>query len=104
MLRALSPETLIASLLAAMMGDQERGGLAEKVARQTIAERIKAFEEAVESEVRRRLAETKGVEAVTQDAPSSRSPTRSTSCAPRVTTSSSCAARSSRSPAASLPG
>ena len=54
-LRALSPETLIASLLAAMLGDQERGGLAEKVARQTIADRIKAFEEAVESEVRRRL-------------------------------------------------
>ena len=66
-LRALSPETLIASLLAAMLGDQERGGLAEKVARQTIADRIKAFEEAVESEVRRRLAETKGVESVTQD-------------------------------------
>jgi uncharacterized protein with von Willebrand factor type A (vWA) domain len=67
-LRALSPETLIASLLAAMMGDQERGGLAEKVARQTIADRIKAFEEAVESEVRRRLAETKGVESVTKTA------------------------------------
>ncbi len=67
-LRALSPETLIASLLAAMMGDQERGGLAEKVARQTIADRIKAFEEAVESEVRRRLAETKGVESVTRTA------------------------------------
>ena len=67
-LRALSPETLIASLLAAMMGDQERGGLAEKVARQTIADRIKAFEEAVESEVRRRLAETKGVESVTRSA------------------------------------
>ena len=67
-LRALSPETLIASLLAAMLGDQERGGLAEKVARQTIADRIKAFEEAVESEVRRRLAETKGVESVTRSA------------------------------------
>jgi uncharacterized protein len=67
-LRALSPETLIASLLAAMLGDQERGGLAEKVARQTISDRIKAFEEAVESEVRRRLAETKGVESVTRTA------------------------------------
>ena len=32
-LRALSPETLIASLLAAMLGDQERGGIAERVAR-----------------------------------------------------------------------
>jgi uncharacterized protein with von Willebrand factor type A (vWA) domain len=67
-LRALSPETLIAALLAAMLGEQERGGMAEKVARQTIAERIKAFEQAVESEVRRRLAETKGVEAVTKSA------------------------------------
>ncbi len=67
-LRALSPETLIASLLAAMLGEQERGGMAEKVARQTIADRVKQFEEAVESEVRRRLAETKGVEQVARTA------------------------------------
>ena len=67
-LRALSPETLIASLLAAMLGEQERGGMAEKIARQIISERIKEFEQAVESEVRRRLAETKGVEAVTKSA------------------------------------
>ena len=67
-MRGLSPETLIAALLNAMLGGQERGGMAEKVARQTITERMKAFEQAVESEVRRRLAETKGVEQVQQSA------------------------------------
>ena len=66
-LRGLSPETLMASLLEAMLAGQERGGLAEKVARQTITERIRQFQEMVESEVRRRLAEDRGVEAAQQD-------------------------------------
>jgi uncharacterized protein with von Willebrand factor type A (vWA) domain len=67
-LRALSPETLMASLLEAMLAGQERGGLAEKVARQTAKERIKAFQEMVEAEVRRRLAEDRGVEQISRTA------------------------------------
>jgi uncharacterized protein len=67
-LRQLSPDTLIAALLAAMLGDQERGGLAERVARQTITERIRLFEETVEGEVRRRLAEERGLEPIARTA------------------------------------
>jgi uncharacterized protein with von Willebrand factor type A (vWA) domain len=63
-MRGMSPETLIAELLAAMLGEQERGGLAERVARQTISDRIKTFEDMVASEVRRRMAEERGREAV----------------------------------------
>jgi uncharacterized protein with von Willebrand factor type A (vWA) domain len=67
-LRQLSPETLMASLLEAMMQGQDRGGLAEKVARQTIQERTKAFQEMVEAEVRRRLAEDRGAEQISKTA------------------------------------
>jgi uncharacterized protein with von Willebrand factor type A (vWA) domain len=67
-LRALSPETLMASLLEAMLAGQERGGLAEKVVRQTVAERIRRFQEMVEAEVRRRLAEDRGVDQVSKNA------------------------------------
>jgi uncharacterized protein len=67
-LRQLSPGTLTSSLLEALLAGQERGGLAEKVARQTIAERVKQFEAFVEAEVRRRLAEEKGVEQVSRTA------------------------------------
>jgi len=67
-LRALSPETLMASLLEAMMQGQERGGLAEKVARQTVTERIRQFQQMVEAEVRRRLAEDRGVEQISRTA------------------------------------
>ena len=67
-LRQLSPETLMASLLEAMLHGQERGGLAEKVARQTIQERIKQFQEMVEAEVRRRLAEDRGAEQISKTA------------------------------------
>jgi uncharacterized protein with von Willebrand factor type A (vWA) domain len=67
-LRQLSPETLMASLLEAMLQGQDRGGLAEKVARQTIQERIKAFQEMVEAEVRRRLAEDRGAEQISKTA------------------------------------
>lgn len=63
-LRALSPETLLADLLKAVLEGEERGGLSEKVARQMLAERIKKFEEYVEAEVRRRLAEDRGVETI----------------------------------------
>jgi uncharacterized protein with von Willebrand factor type A (vWA) domain len=67
-LRAMSPETLMASLLEAVLAGQERGGLAEKVARQMLTERIKRFEEYVEAEVRRRLAEDRGVENIQKTA------------------------------------
>ncbi len=65
-LRALSPETLMTSLLDALLAGQDRGGLAERVARQTITERIRQFQEMVDSEVRRRLAEDRGVEQVSR--------------------------------------
>jgi uncharacterized protein len=67
-LRAMSPETLMASLLEAVLAGQEHGGLAEKVARQMLTERIRQFEEAVEAEVRRRLAEDRGVEQIAKTA------------------------------------
>lgn len=67
-LRALSPDTLMAALLAAMLEGQERGGLAERVARQTLTERIRRFTEMVEADVRRRLAEDKGAEQVAKTA------------------------------------
>jgi uncharacterized protein len=65
-LRALNPDTLMSNLLQEVLEGKERGGLAEKVARQMLTERIKAFEEMVESEVRRRLAEERGTEAISQ--------------------------------------
>jgi uncharacterized protein with von Willebrand factor type A (vWA) domain len=67
-LRQLSPETLIAGLLDAMLAGKPRGGLDEKVARQTITERIKQFQEMVEQEVRRRLAEDRGAEQIAKTA------------------------------------
>ena len=67
-LRGLSPETLMASLLEAVLAGQQRGGMAEKVARQTLTERIRQFQEMVESEVRRRLAEDRGPEALSKTA------------------------------------
>ncbi len=66
-MRQLNPDTLLAGLLAEMLGDEERGGFAEKVARSTIAERMRQFEEAVESEVRRRLAEDRGADAIAKN-------------------------------------
>ncbi len=67
-LRGLSPETLVSSLLDALLAGQQRGGLAEKVARQTVQERIRQFQEMVEAEVRRRLAEDRGVEQISRTA------------------------------------
>jgi uncharacterized protein with von Willebrand factor type A (vWA) domain len=62
-LRRLSPDTLVAALLDALLAG-ERGGLAEKVARTTIAERLAAFREQVDAEVRRRVAEERGIDQV----------------------------------------
>jgi len=67
-LRALSPDTLVAGLLQGLLGGQERGGLAEQVARQTIRERLAAFRSYIETEVRRRAAEQRGKEHVARTA------------------------------------
>src|SRR4051812_7488494 len=67
-LRALSPDTLIAQLLAGLLEGAERGGLAEQVARQTARERIAGFRAAVEAEVRRRTAAEKGRDKVARNA------------------------------------
>ncbi|SNS64414.1 hypothetical protein SAMN04488107_3298 [Geodermatophilus saharensis] len=67
-MRALSPDTLVAQLLAGLLGDSGRGGLAEQVARQTVRERLAAFRAAVDAEVRRRSAAERGRERVAKSA------------------------------------
>ncbi|MEV0346767.1 VWA domain-containing protein [Nonomuraea sp. NPDC050680] len=67
-LRALSPETLMARILQEVLAGQERGGLAEKTARQRVNTGIKRFEEAVATDVRRRIAEDSGVERIARSA------------------------------------
>ncbi|MCZ2857384.1 vWA domain-containing protein [Blastococcus sp. VKM Ac-2987] len=67
-MRALSPDTLVAQLLAGLLGDSGRGGLAEQVARQTVRDRLAAFRAAVEAEVRRRTAAEKGRDRVAKNA------------------------------------
>ncbi|KQS59941.1 hypothetical protein ASG36_02640 [Geodermatophilus sp. Leaf369] len=67
-LRALSPDTLVAQLLAGLLGDAPRGGLDEQVARQTVRERLATFRAAVEAEVRRRSAAERGRDRVARTA------------------------------------
>ncbi len=67
-LRALSPDTLVAALLDALLAGSDRGGLAEQVARQTIRERLATLRAAIEDEVRRRVAEERGRDAVARTA------------------------------------
>jgi uncharacterized protein len=67
-LRALSPDTLVSQLLAGLLGEGGRGGLAEQVARQTVKERLAAFRAAIEAEVRRRTAAEKGRDKVAKNA------------------------------------
>ena len=67
-MRALSPDTLVAQLLAGLLGDGGRGGLAEQVARRTVRERLDAFRAAVDTEVRRRAAADRGRERVARSA------------------------------------
>ena len=67
-LRALSPETLIASMLDALLDGEPRGGLAEQVARQRLQERIAALRAHVEAEVRRRVAEERDRDQVARSA------------------------------------
>jgi uncharacterized protein with von Willebrand factor type A (vWA) domain len=63
-LRALSPDTLVAQLLSGLLAKEDLGGLAEQVARQTVRERLAAFRAAVDAEVRRRTAAERGRDAV----------------------------------------
>jgi uncharacterized protein len=63
-MRALSPDTLVAQMLAALLAGGDRGGLAEQVARQVVRERLAAFRAAVDAEVRRRTAAERGRDAV----------------------------------------
>jgi uncharacterized protein with von Willebrand factor type A (vWA) domain len=63
-LRALSPETLMARLLREVLAGRERGGMAERVARQQLAARIAAFEDMIVADVRRRIAEDSGLEKI----------------------------------------
>ena len=67
-LRALSPETLMAGILGAVLQGRERGGLAEKTVRQGVTANIRRFEEAVASDVRRRIAEDAGIERIARSA------------------------------------
>ncbi|GAA3834275.1 VWA domain-containing protein [Sphaerisporangium flaviroseum] len=67
-LRALSAGTLMARMLNEALLGQERGGLAEKVARRRLTDNIAGFESAVASDVRRRIAEDSGVEKIARSA------------------------------------
>jgi uncharacterized protein len=67
-LRALSPDTLVSQLLAGLLAEGNRGGLAEQVARQTVRERLSAFRAAIEAEVRRRTAAEKGRDKIAKNA------------------------------------
>ena len=53
----VSSQTLMAQVLAAVLGAADRGGLGERRARTMIGERIRRFEQRVDADVRRRLAE-----------------------------------------------
>ncbi len=48
-MRALSPDTLVSQLLAGLLAEGDRGGLAEQVARQTVRERLAALRAAIEA-------------------------------------------------------
>lgn len=67
-LRLVRPETLVAALLDALLAGEPRGAMAEKLARTAIDERIRTFRGEVEAEVRRRVAEERGIETVTRNA------------------------------------
>jgi uncharacterized protein len=67
-LRALSPDTLVSQLLAGLLAEGDRGGLAEQVARQTVRERLTALRAAIEADVRRRTASEKGRDKVAKNA------------------------------------
>jgi uncharacterized protein with von Willebrand factor type A (vWA) domain len=63
-LEEVSARTLVAGVLDAVLAGAERGGLAERRARALIEQRIERFEQQVETEIRRRLAEINGAAAI----------------------------------------
>jgi uncharacterized protein with von Willebrand factor type A (vWA) domain len=67
-LQRVSPETLMAGLLSAFLAGQERGGLAERRARTVVNDRLRRFEQRVDVDVRRRLAELSDAESVARTA------------------------------------
>jgi uncharacterized protein with von Willebrand factor type A (vWA) domain len=67
-LERVSPQTLLAGLLEQFLAGELRGGLAELRARTTINERIARFEQRVDVDVRRRLAELSDAESVARTA------------------------------------
>lgn len=67
-LRLVQPDTLIAAVLDALLAGAPRGGMPEKLARTAIDDGIRTFRGEVEAEVRRRVAEERGVEAVARNA------------------------------------
>ena len=68
-LRMLSPETLLARILADLRGpDVEEGSFADEVLRREIRDRIAAFRKMVTDEVRRRTAELRGRDQVARTA------------------------------------
>ncbi|GAA3230278.1 vWA domain-containing protein [Nonomuraea helvata] len=67
-MRALSPETLMARVLQNVLQGQERGGLAEKNVRRRVYDSTRRFEDAVATDVRRRIAEDSGIERIARSA------------------------------------
>ena len=68
-LRMLSPETLLAQILADLRGpDVPEGSFAEEVLRREIRDRIAAFRKMITDEVRRRTAELRGRDQVARSA------------------------------------
>jgi uncharacterized protein with von Willebrand factor type A (vWA) domain len=67
-LQRVSAPTLMAGLLENFLAGQERGGLAERQARTLINERMARFENRVDVDVRRRLAELSDAESVARAA------------------------------------
>lgn len=67
-LQRVSPETLMAGLLQRFLAGQQRGGLAEQRARTVINDRLARFQQRVDVDVRRRLAELSDPESVARTA------------------------------------
>ena len=68
-LRMLSPETLLARIMADLRGpDVEEGSFADEVLRREIRDRIAAFRKMITDEVRRRTAELRGRDQVARSA------------------------------------
>jgi len=69
-LRELAPDTLVAALIAALLARDgtDRTPFTEEVARRAIRGRVESFRQYVDADVRRRLAQERGVDAVARTA------------------------------------